>query len=202
MENQLYTIGHSNFSIEEFVRTLQKVGINAIADVRSIPYSRFTPQFNREFLYHELKRHGVSYVYLGKELGAISTFTNTPTVEATPYEIRSRSDNFKQGIERLIKGTKSYRISLMCAEKDPIDCHRAILVTRNISKFGVGILHIHSDGSIENNNDFESRLCRFFNRPIQDMFLSERDIIENCYDARHDEISWQENQANPISSTG
>ena len=139
---ELYTIGHSTHSIEEFIKLLAMHSITAVCDVRSTPYSQFTPQFNRELLQQELKKHNISYVFLGEELGARSDNPNCYVNGKVQYGCLAQEPRFYQGINRLVEGLTNYRITLMCAEKDPIACHRTILVCRKLRSRDIEIKHI------------------------------------------------------------
>ncbi|NQE32318.1 DUF488 family protein [Microcoleus asticus] len=175
---ELFTIGHSNLSIEAFVLLLQQHGITAVADVRSHPFSRYLPHFNKSEIKAYLSSVGIQYVFLGKELGArpedLSCYDSSgkalyDRIAATPL--------FSAGIQRLLKGATNYKISLMCAEKDPITCHRTILVCHKVREFNLEIKHIMSDGTLESHQHLEERLLSKFNKepkkaePIQLSFF-------------------------------
>ena len=128
--NELYTIGHSTHTVDKFIALLTRQEIDAVCDVRSDPYSKFNPQFNREILQKELKRRGIVYVFLGKELGPRSDNLDCYENGKISYNRLSETALFKEGLKRVRQGMKSYRIALMCAEKDPATCHRTILVCR------------------------------------------------------------------------
>lgn len=127
MNDRIYTVGHSNHSIEAFISLLQKHGITALADVRSHPYSRHHPQFNRETLQRALRKVDINYVFLGKELGARSENPKCYRNGKVQYGLLAREPSFQEGLARLRKGMESHRIAMMCAEKEPLDCHRTIL---------------------------------------------------------------------------
>jgi uncharacterized protein (DUF488 family) len=162
---QLFTIGHSNLSIEAFVSLLQKHEITAVADVRSHPYSRYLPHFNKSELKTSLSNAGIQYVFLGKELGARPEDLSCYDLGGKAlYDRIAATPLFAEGIQRLIKGAASYQVSLMCAEKDPITCHRTILVCHKLKEFNLQINHILSDGSLESHADLETRLLNKFNK--------------------------------------
>src|SRR5712691_7200087 len=148
MSETIYTIGHSTHSIEAFVELLRQHGITAVCDVRSRPYSRMNPQFNREELKDSLKSADIKYVFLGKELGARSEDKNCYRNGQVQYDLLAQTKLFQDGIKRVEKGVKEFRIALMCAEKEPLDCHRTILVSRKLFDDGLIINHILSDGQI------------------------------------------------------
>ena len=154
----LFTIGHSNYEIETFISLLKKHEINAIADVRSHPYSRFTPHFNRNSLQEILVKENIHYVFLGKELGARSDNLQCYIDGKAVYEKIAATTQFHKGIERVLKGLRKHRISLMCAEKDPITCHRAILVCQHIRHPALNINHILKGGELESHIQLEERM--------------------------------------------
>jgi len=177
--NEIHTIGHSTHPIEKFIELLSLHNITAVCDVRSNPYSRFNPQYNRETLHKELKRHDIAYVFFGKELGPDKKIC---------YTELAKTALFQDGLQRLREGMKSYHIAMMCAEKDPIACHRMILICRYL-RADVEIKHILEDGTIENNRDSEKRLAEFAKVPPPDMFESDEDMILRAYHKQSEKIA-------------
>ncbi|MDJ0620086.1 MAG: DUF488 domain-containing protein [Calothrix sp. MO_192.B10] len=154
----LFTIGHSNHSIEAFITLLQKHGITALADVRSHPYSRYLPHFNQALLKSTLENAGIRYVFLGNELGARSNDSNCYVDGKAVYEKIAATKPFAEGIQRILKSSENYTIALMCAEQDPITCHRAILVCQHLHEFNLDINHILKNGDLETHHHLEERL--------------------------------------------
>ena len=145
----LYTIGHSNHDQEHFCTLLRQHRIDVLADVRSQPYSRFTPQFNAEELRAALAAHGIRYVYLGDQLGGRPRDPEHYDEQGRAlYHRMARSESFLQGIERLSSGTQKYRVAIMCSEEDPAVCHRFLLVSRVMADRGAEVQHIRGDGSL------------------------------------------------------
>lgn len=166
---ELFTIGHSNHTIETFIELLKKHQITALADVRSHPYSRYLPHFNKSQLQDHLKTANIHYVFLGEELGARPKNPECYIDGKAVYEKIAETELFKVGIQRIIKGVEKHRIALMCAEKDPFVCHRALLVCQNLRNIpNLEINHIKSDGSLESHHKLEERLFnqRGFNQPL------------------------------------
>ncbi len=190
MGQELYTIGHSTHSLGQFLSLLGRHGISAICDVRSNPYSRYNPQFNRELLQQELSRQGIAYVFLGQELGAR---TNDPFCyegEKVQYERLATTDSFLQGIDRLKKGVQHYRVALMCAEKDPITCHRTILICHKLKVSDFSIRHILDDGRIEPHEVSEHRLIRLVGIEQGNLFQNFHDALEEAYRLQAQRISY------------
>src|SRR4051812_3181206 len=115
----VYTVGHSTHTIEKFLDLLERNGVTAIADVRSSPFSRHNPQFNKDALSAELKKRGITYVFVGKELGARSDDPSCYEGGKVRYARLAQTSIFKAGIDRMLTGAQKYRVALMCAEKEP-----------------------------------------------------------------------------------
>lgn len=154
------TIGHSTHTLEKFARLLAMNAINCVIDVRSAPYSRHVPQYNKENIERELKKLDVIYLFMGAELGAMRTDPDLLFPGGgVDYEKVRELGSLKRGIERVIDGIgKGFKIALMCAEKDPLDCHRFVLVTYALKLKGVKVSHILEDGSVITNGDAEEKL--------------------------------------------
>ena len=178
--NTVLTIGHSNHPLETFMDLLLQHRVTVLADVRSAPYSRFNPHFNREPLATALKARQIRYVYLGRELGGRSDDPDCYEDGRIRYERLAQTDRFHEGIERVMRGAVEHRIVLMCSEKEPVDCHRTLLVAQSIDKRGMDIAHIHPDGRLESHADAMQRLINRFNleQEQQDMFSQQQSRTE------------------------
>jgi uncharacterized protein (DUF488 family) len=155
----LFTIGHSNHELERFLGLVKKAGITAIADVRSQPYSRRLPQYTRAELELALQRHGIAYVYLGHELGGRPEDTDYYDADGrVDYERVRRTYLFQEGLERLARGLERYRIALFCAEEDPLDCHRGLMIGPAVVERGLLPIHLRGDGSQESTEEMDERL--------------------------------------------
>ncbi|MBF2077886.1 MAG: DUF488 domain-containing protein [Synechococcales cyanobacterium T60_A2020_003] len=157
---ELLTIGHSNYEIRTFVSLLQKHGVTAVVDVRSSPYSRFLPHFNRAALKEALATEKILYVFLGQELGARPKKQECYVKGKAVYEKIAATEEFHEGIQRVLKGVKKHKVSLMCAEKDPLTCHRAILVCQHLRRFDLQINHILRNGELESHDHLEQRMLK------------------------------------------
>ena len=171
----IFTIGHSNHSLENFLALLSKNRVTAVADVRSAPWSRFNAHFNRNELAAALKARGIHYVYLGRELGGRP---KDPALYGEDgrvrYERVARTSAFRAGVARVVGGAAEHRIALMCAEKEPLDCHRTHLVAQALDADGVEVVHVLADGEIERHARTMSRLMGDSGgRPDEDLFPDE-----------------------------
>jgi uncharacterized protein (DUF488 family) len=189
----VYTIGHSTYAIERFLDLLKRNEITAIADVRSQPYSRMNPQFNRETLRTTLKTVGISYVFLGKELGARSEDPSCYINGKVQYDRLAESPLFREGLDRVTQGSDAHRIALMCAEKDPLTCHRTILVSRKLVECGVAVSHILEGGRPESHDDALDRLLNELGIDDQDLFRTRQDVLMEAYSRRGEQIAYMEN---------
>ena len=192
MTDALYTIGHSTHSAREMIDLLRLHGITAVADVRSSPYSRMNPQFNRDSFSDLLGDCEIAYVFLGRELGARSKDQSCYSQGKVQYDLLARTDLFQAGLDRVTLGMKTHRVALLCAEKDPLTCHRAILVCRHLVTRGVVVRHILEDGRIETHEEALSRLLVEHGLPERDLFRDRSEIIEQAYSERGDKISYAE----------
>lgn len=189
----LYTIGHSTHDLESFLGLLRSHQISAIADVRSAPYSRHNPQFNRETLRQVLKQHGIAYVFLGEELGARSDNPACYEGNKVHYDRLASEPLFRSGLSRVREGMLAYRVGLMCAEREPMDCHRTILVCRHLKEPGTDILHIHADGTVERHEDLECRLMKRHGI-VPDLLRTEEECVGLAYQAQGERIAYQRDE--------
>lgn len=186
----LYTIGHSNHTIEYFLDLLREHQITAIGDVRSSPYSRYNPQFNREVLQTSLRQAGIAYVFLGRELGARADNEACYVDGRVQYDLLAQTSLFQDGLTRVLTGAKKYRIALLCAEKDPLTCHRTILVCRHLIERGANVQHILEDGELESHEDAIRRLLAEEGMTEADLFQSRDEIIASAYQQRGQAIAY------------
>lgn len=175
----VFTVGHSNHPLEGFLALLLRHGVTALADVRSVPHSRRHPHFNRAALAAALGTRGIGYVFLGRELGGR---IRDPALQAhgrVSYERILRTERFRTGIDRVLRGAARHAIVLMCAEREPLDCHRTLLVARALDLRGLEILHIHADGRLERHADAMDRLVEKFDLHAEgDLFRGPRSRAE------------------------
>jgi uncharacterized protein (DUF488 family) len=190
----LFTVGHSNHSFEHFVDLLKSNEVKAIADVRSSPYSKYTPQFNRDSLERVLKENGIYYVFLGRELGARRDEPECYAGNKVVYSKVAKTNVFQEGLFRLREGALRMRVAVMCAEKDPLTCHRTVLVARYGRDFFSEIHHILDDGSIETGHDADCRLLAEYKLDKEDFFSPLEERMKIAYEKRAEKIAYEETE--------
>lgn len=191
-QQPVFTVGHSNLEFAKFVRLLKQHRIEAVADVRSSPYSQYNPQFNREPLQRALREHGIAYVFLGEELGARRSEPECYVNGRADYSLIAKMPAFIRGLDRLIRDAAKKRIAMMCAEKDPLDCHRCILVSPPLLKRGINVQHIHDDGTLESQEQAERRLAQMFDLTERELFRSTGEIVAEAYRRQGEKIAYEE----------
>jgi uncharacterized protein (DUF488 family) len=143
----IYTVGHSNITVEWFVDLLRFQVIQMLVDTRSQPYSRYVPQFNRESLKTSLQYAGIAYLYLGDKLGGRPRNARYYRPEGTvDYDQLAEAPFYREGIERLKREAKGRCLAIMCSEADYRNCHRHNLITRSLVNEGVEVHHIVHSG--------------------------------------------------------
>jgi uncharacterized protein (DUF488 family) len=196
-ELSCYSIGHSNHSVETFVGILAAHGVNCTVDVRSAPYSRRHPQFNRESIKTGLQLAGIQYLYLGDCLGARHSRPSVLTPEGKVDFSRVRlMPEFQAGIDRVIRGIlKGLCIAIMCAERNPFDCHRFVLVSRELAGRGVRVEHILAPGLTLSQQELEQQLLEKYGLHRYQPGLFEQpkqkdELLAQAYGLRNNDIAY------------
>lgn len=200
---RLYTIGHSQHTIDYFVGLLRKHDINYLLDVRSTPYSKYAEQFNKEQLERELQSAGLKYAFMGAYFGARPEDKKLYCDEGyLDFERVRKSSQFLKGFDNVIKGLEQgNNIVLMCTEKDPFDCHRAIMVSRAFDLANIEVNHILEDGKQQSQKELNERLLNKY-YPDRDQMTffdylnrinekQEPDYLGMAYEQRNKEIGYR-----------
>lgn len=171
------TIGYGNVGLQSFVQELKNLRVNCIVDVRTVPYSKYNLSFNKEELRARLSEDNISYFWLGNKLGGrydkISLCNGAGIVD---YEKVANSEKFKEGINELLKLIKRYNICVMCSEKDPLKCHRFLLISRYLKEYN--IYHVMPDFSLVKNSSLEERLFKIYGN-LNQLSIFEEDNQES-----------------------
>ena len=196
---RLFTIGHSNHTLDHFLELLFAHQVSAIADVRSSPYSKYAPQFNKAALEIALRDADIDYTFLGKELGARRSEESCYVDGQASYDRIAQLSIFQRGLERITEGVEHFIVALMCSESDPIDCHRSILICRELKRIcpDFEITHVLADGTEERHEMFEERLIKL-HKLQPELFgdlTSRSGLIEKAYDLQAGKIAFKNTPA-------
>ncbi len=185
------TIGHSNHPWPEFLELLRRNEVACLVDVRSMPASRRYPQFNRSAVERALGDAGIGYRFLGDRLGGRPKDPAGYTEGVVDYEKVAATSAFRDGLDELAGMARSRRCCVMCAERDPLDCHRAILVARHLAPKGFSISHIHGDGRIETQGAFETRLIDTDDAPLLSAVEESCALLPAAYRRRNRKMAFK-----------
>ncbi len=198
--NILYTIGHSNNTISHFIALLKRHKINMVVDVRSLPYSRYCSQFNKNVISAALQAVNIKYIFLGKELGARPDVPECYEGGCVDFKWIAGRKEFKDGLQLLLTDIGKYHTVLMCAEKEPLECHRTVLICRKLKEHNLSIKHILEDGRIENHHDTERRLVKMLKiePTLFEPEKKESDLIEQAYNQQSQNISHRSEETEKV----
>lgn len=198
---EIFTIGHSNYTVERLIDMLSYHHIDCVVDIRGIPYSKYNIQYNKDTIKETLVKSGFIYIYMAKELAANRENKISYYDEGyADFERVVLEEEFNKGIERLREGCKKgYKIALMGAMQDPLRCHRSILVGRALRDRGFKVKHILDDYSLASQEDIEQSLLeKYFKERGQVTIdallgnnLSEVEMIEEGYRLANKEIGYR-----------
>ncbi|MFE1170993.1 DUF488 family protein [Streptomyces sp. NPDC058773] len=188
--NTVFTVGHSTHSVSHFLGLLHKHEITAVADARSTPASRFTPQFNRDAVKRSLREVGIKYAFLGNELGARTKDATCYVDGQVQYSRLAQTPDFASGINRVLKGAQNERIAIMCTEQEPLECHRCILVARTLEEHGTTVDHIHGDGHIESHSTAMQRLMASFRLDQEELFRTPAERLQEALSRQEHRIAY------------
>lgn len=170
---KIYTIGHSNLPTEELIERLRGYNVGVVVDVRSKPFSRYNPHFNRYVIAEDLRKVGIPYVWMGHSLGGVPDDPKLLTRGIPDYDKIRASEAYQEGLRQLWKGQELNahlgEIALMCSEADPSGCHRRRLVGADLVEQGMELAHILRDGSLVSEHEVREGLGE--NQPsVLDLF--------------------------------
>ncbi|MHC4691599.1 MAG: DUF488 domain-containing protein [Planctomycetota bacterium] len=192
---EIFTIGHSNHSLDHFIELLLEHRLSTVADIRSSPYSKYSPHFNRDVLDSVLRNTNIHYIFLGRELGAQRSEDDCYVDGQAKYDRIAHLPTFRRGLEVVLQRVENCRIALMCSESDPITCHRTILVCRELKKRcpDLKITHLLGDGQVERQEMSEKRLVNL-HKLQPELFgdlTSTSGLIEKAYDLQAEKIAYR-----------
>jgi uncharacterized protein (DUF488 family) len=190
MKPTILTVGHSNHDLGHFLQILRANQVTAVADIRSEPYSGYNPQFSREALKSSLEESGIDYVFLGDQLGARPQNPACYKDGKVQYKLMANTPLFRKGLERIVSGSEHHRIAMLCAEKDPLECHRSVLIARELEALGADVSHILEDGSLESQDEAMDRLLKQSGLGEGDLFRTRDQLIEDACARQEQEIAY------------
>jgi len=193
----IFSIGHSNIAAERFIALLQDAKVNAIADVRSVPSSRRFPWFSKKNLEARITGDGIAYTAMGDSLGGRPRDDRLYRDGVADYEAMAREPQYQAGIDRWIDAAARSRVCLMCAEREPLDCHRCLLAARSLTERGLAVGHILHDGTKEPHAATERRLLAWHGEDC-DLFASgQRELIAAAYRHRACSVAFRQKVPTP-----
>ena len=191
----IFTIGYSGHDMDSFIALLVENRVDVVCDVRSTPYSTYKPDFSRVPFRKHLNLANIKYSFFGDQLGARPKDRSCYIDGQATYQKISNSTFFKEGLERIRKGADMLNLALVCSEKDPIECHRAVLVCRHLDDIRSRILHIHTDGNVESQDDFDARLVGLHGLTPPPLLSTKSDWVDAvavAYKKQGDAIAFRE----------
>jgi uncharacterized protein (DUF488 family) len=196
----LFSIGHSNIPAERFLALLREAGVNALADVRSVPFSRWSPWFSVKALVQQLAQASISYALLGDTLGGRPRSESLYRDGVADYEAMAAAPEFRAALSRLAAAAVRSRICLMCAEREPLDCHRCLLVARHLAESGLAVGYILVDGTIEAHAATEQRLLALDDED-RDLFAAgQQDRLAPAYRRRARAVAFRQKAPAPCGA--
>ncbi len=194
---EVFTIGHSTHQLDYFLELLQGQNINCVLDIRSIPYSKYSPQFNQDIFKTYLQKHRIKYIPFKEAFGARQENENVLNEKKqVDFELFRKTNSFIKGIERLNNGLfKGYRIVLMCAEGNPLDCHRFSMIAIYLHQTGFNVKHILKDKTLKSHEELEKQLLQQYKKkmPKPSLFqsgLNDKNKLKIAYRLHNRDIGW------------
>ena len=191
---RIYTIGHSNHEIGTFLNLLRATNIDMIVDVRSAPFSKMYPHFNRETLESTLKENMIGYLFLGDLIGGRSRKSDDYEKGQVVYSRLAAKDDYQTTIRRVLEGSGKFEIALMCSEKEPLDCHRTILLSQSLCELGAQVAHIYADGKIESQSEVLSRLLNIYKLDAPDLLGADDDRLQEALFKHEKKIAYSDEE--------
>lgn len=186
----VFTIGHSAHPPAHFASLLQRHLVDWVLDVRSSPYSRRAPQYNRPTLKGWLDQAGIRYSFGGGPLGGRPADPAMYRARQADYERMAQTESFRNGLRRIASAARSYRVALLCAEADPIECHRFLLVGRALAQGSFDVRHILPNGELESQRAGEQRMLDAVGLRQPEFFEEAADVLAEAYYAQAGRVAF------------
>ena len=191
--NPIHTVWHSNLSAESLVGMLKRRGITQVIDVRSTPYSRYVPQFNRNNIRVTLERNGTGYTHMGDALGGRPQDDRLYDRDGRAnYELMAQEKTFQDAIQQVEQMAEDSHIALMCTEADPLRCHRTLLVSQELASRGTDIIHLMRDDQQESHEETMEKLLAMWKLLRDgDAGMTRRQLIEEAVRNQAAEVAYR-----------
>ncbi len=167
----IYTVGYAGHDRDSLLALFRGHGISAVADIRTFKRSSYWTAFDSDSFGPFLRENGIAYVFLGDVMGGKPQIPDLYPDGQLDYELMAQMPEFKSGIGRLVSGAEKYRICLMCAEKDPLDCHRTLLIAPALKDAGFDLRHL-VEGRVENQSETDARMVKINGGDVPDLFAA------------------------------
>ena len=190
--SRVFTVGHSNQPIDEFIELLQLHRVEAVVDIRSHPGSTWSPQFNRAPLRDRLKSDGIRYAFMGNQLGVRSKDPSHFQDGRISYGRLAESAEFQQGLSQVVRASAQQQVALMCSEQDPLTCHRSILIAPALEQAGIDVRHILRTGDLVPHDELLERLLKEEQLAQPDLFKPHDLRIREAMVKRESAIAWRD----------
>ena len=192
MTGEILTVGHSNHPEAKFIDLIRMHDVSAVADVRSTPFSRFSPHCSEDALRETLREAGIGYVFLGRELGARPSDPSCYVDGQVRYPLLAQTALFRQGIDRLLRGAADERIAVMCSEKEPLDCHRTVLVAAALQDACAAVGHILADGRVETHDEAMDRLLEQHGLQHPELTRTRQERLQEALERQESKIAFSD----------
>ena len=193
-ETQIFTIGHSTHPIERFLTLLVSHDVKTIVDVRSVPYSKYTPVFNRESLRVILEKQGIRYLFFGDTLGGHSNDGNDYLDGQVAYARLKERARFSGDIDRIIEESSVGLVAVMCSEKDPLNSHRFLLISQKLCRRGIDVRHILEDGTTRQHSEELLLLLQKYDLDKEDLFRSLEERLSQALLLQEQKVAFKSNE--------
>lgn len=189
----VHTIGHSDLDREKLMDRLEQDGVELVVDVRSAPYSRHAPQFNREELAGAIGQRGIGYIHMGDELGGRPREDRLYDEQGrASYRLMALEPKFQEGVSQLAQTAMELRLALLCTEGDPLKCHRALLAVPALEQAGVPVVHITGDGKDMSHKELMGRLTAAWGLPrLDEPGMTERQMVDRAVESQARRVAYR-----------
>lgn len=190
MTSTIYTTGYAGHTIPSLVQLLQAIGITVLADVRSTPFSGRRPEMDKPALMQALRDGGMRYIFMGEQLGGRPRNPKLYRAGKIDPQALLAHEGYKTGVARLIAGAAEHTICLLCAERDPISCHRGLYIAESLQEAGMQVRHLIGGEQPEDHQATRARMAELVNMEHADLFASENARLTMAIEHMREKIAF------------